>query len=92
MLQNVLNWVVGVCGTVAIIALAIFLTKDVISYVKGQGTGFLKILGKVGAVILIVAIMFMTKTFNDKAEKLSTGVDNVVNQGIDEVNNGLGGS
>jgi len=90
MLQNILTWIVGIAATISIIAMVVYLVKDVISFLQGQGTSLLKILGKVGAIILIVAVMFLAKNLSDNSQKVADGIGtNLIDQGIDEVNSAL---
>jgi len=90
MFNSILTWIVGIAATIAIIAMVIFLIKDVISFLQGQGTSLMKILGKVGAIILIVAIMFLAKNFATNGQTIADGVgSNVVDQGIEELNNAV---
>lgn len=90
MFTSILEWIVGIVATIIIIAMVIFLVKDVISYLQGQGTSLMKILGKVGAIIIIVAIIFLAKNFANNGQAVADGVGNRAVDGlIDEGNNAI---
>lgn len=97
LLDNVLTLVISIASSIAIIVLVIYLIKDIVSFVKGEGTSLLKILGKVGAVVLIIAIMFLATSLDDTGEKISGSLDSAIDQGITDIGNeisngGSGGS
>lgn len=86
MFDSILGWIVGIAATIAIIALVVFLIKDIISFLQGQGTSLMKILGKIGAVILIVAFMFLAKNFSQNGEDIADGVGaNLIDSAIEEL-------
>lgn len=90
MLDGIVTWVAGIVAAVAILLLLVFIVKDVIEYLKGQ-KGIMSIIAKVGCVILIVALIFVAVSFKDKGNSLSEGVGTAIDQGITEINNGIGG-
>lgn len=90
MFESILSWVVGIVATIIIILMVVLMIKDVVSYLQGQGTSLMKILGKVGAIILIVAIIFLAKGFVDKGETISSGIgDKAIEGFIDEANKAI---
>jgi hypothetical protein len=85
-LQNVLNFVVGIVAAIIIIALVVFIVKDVISFIKGQGTSLFSILGKIGAVLVIVALLIVAKGFYNKGDDLSTTVNTLTDSVVNDMN------
>ena len=75
-LTTVISWV----GAIAMIALVIFLIKDVIAIIKGEGS-IGKTLGKVVCVFLVLGIMFSAGSFQTFGNMFSTYFNGVVTSG-----------
>ena len=91
MLELLLSFVLKAAVAVVIILLVIFLIKDIYMYIKGEGnTSLFKILAKIGGVIVIIAALFMTSSFEEKGKSLADPASNLIDKGIEEINNGLG--
>jgi uncharacterized membrane protein YgcG len=91
MLSNVLDFVVTSVAAIIVIAMVIFLVKDVLSYLQGQGTSLFKILAKIAGILLIVALVFVAKNFTDKGNTASDAVGTAMDTVIDEVGSGING-
>lgn len=88
-LTTLLDFIIMVAAGVIIISLVVFLIKDVISFLKGQGTSIFSILAKIGGVLLIVALIFVSRTFFEKGEVLQDGLDSLTDKVIEDINSGI---
>ncbi len=88
LLSKILLFIVESAGAIGIIIFIIYAVKDVIGIVK-YGDSILKFLWKFLAVILIVAIMYVSLNYESLGNLFGQGVNSAINQGAEDITQGI---
>lgn len=91
-MESILNVIITWAGGIAVAVLIIFLVKDVLKLVKGDGAGDLgKIIIKALSVFLIIGFMFVAKNYMGLGQSASNIGDKIVDTVVSEADK-MGGS
>ena len=82
MFDNMLGVIITWVAAIIIIVFVIFIIKDVVEIVKGQGSP-LRVIGKVIFVFVILAIVFMCRNYANIGTKLSDVTTSAVDSATD---------